>query len=309
MDLITIIVPVYNTEKLLTKCLNSIINQTYYNLEIILIDDGSLDKSGEICEKFKEEDARIIVIHKKNGGQGSARNMGIKQANGKYIAFVDSDDWIEETMYENLYNNIKNFDADIACCCNNLREDMSKGQKKVYKFPTYMKEHAKNYPGLGHSPCDKLFKKNLFDNIYFSETRAYEDCSTIYKLFYNAKKIILENTDYYHYEYRENSTMNQYFSKMKFYAVQAYFEMYKFYLEFIPQYEDIVKVNLMGSIQYFIGECFKNKKIKEYAKEYYITLEIVKELTYDNINFKRRIILFFLKNYPYIYGLIYKIVK
>ena len=114
--LISIIIPVYNVEKYLRKCLDSIINQTYKKLEIILIDDGSTDNSGKICEEYAKKDDRIIVIHKENAGVSSARNRGIELANGKYIGFIDSDDWIEENMYETLYQNLLQFDVDISMC-------------------------------------------------------------------------------------------------------------------------------------------------------------------------------------------------
>ena len=105
-DSISIIVPVYNVEKYLEKCIDSILNQSYQNLEIILIDDGSTDNSGSICDEYKKKDQRVQVIHQKNQGQSSARNAGLNIAKGSYIGFVDSDDWIEQNMYEKLYKNI-----------------------------------------------------------------------------------------------------------------------------------------------------------------------------------------------------------
>lgn len=115
-ELISIIVPVYNVEQYLDDCLISIINQTYKNLEIILIDDGSTDKSGKICDEYAKKDSRIIVIHKENGGVSSARNAGLRIAKGAYIGFVDPDDWIAEDMYEVLYSNAKKYDADVSVC-------------------------------------------------------------------------------------------------------------------------------------------------------------------------------------------------
>ena len=115
-ELISIIVPVYNVEQYLDDCLISIINQTYKNIEIILIDDGSTDKSGKICDEYAKKDSRIIVIHKENGGVSSARNAGLRIAKGAYIGFVDPDDWIAEDMYEVLYSNAKKYDADVSVC-------------------------------------------------------------------------------------------------------------------------------------------------------------------------------------------------
>lgn len=115
-DLISVIVPVYNVELYLEQCLNSIINQTYKNLEIILVNDGSTDNSGVICDLYANIDNRIIVIHKDNGGVSSARNAGLNVAKGNFIGFVDPDDWIADDMYEKLYLNIQNFNANISVC-------------------------------------------------------------------------------------------------------------------------------------------------------------------------------------------------
>lgn len=115
-DLISIIVPVYNVEKYLNKCIDSIINQTYKNIEIILVDDGSTDNSGKICDEYLLRDSRIKVIHKNNGGLSSARNEGINISSGEYIGFVDSDDWVEPNMYEEMYKKILYSNADIVDC-------------------------------------------------------------------------------------------------------------------------------------------------------------------------------------------------
>ena len=115
-DLISIVVPIYNTEKYLKRCIESILNQTYQNLEVILVNDGSLDKSGQICNEYAKRDKRIKVIHKENTGSAESRNIGIKYATGKLIGFVDSDDYIDKNMYEMLYKDLKKHDAEIAIC-------------------------------------------------------------------------------------------------------------------------------------------------------------------------------------------------
>ena len=122
-ELISLIIPVHNVEKYLYECIESVICQTYTNLEIILIDDGSKDKSGEICEEYGKKDNRIIVIHQENGGVSSARNIGLEVAKGKYISFVDSDDYIEKTFIEELYKKIKENDAQISMCGLNKIDD------------------------------------------------------------------------------------------------------------------------------------------------------------------------------------------
>lgn len=115
-DLVSVVIPIFNVEKYLEKCVNSLVNQIYKNLEIILVDDGSTDNSGNIANELSKSDNRIKVYHKKNGGLSDARNFGIKQAKGKYIGFIDSDDYIENEMYEFLYNNLIENKADISIC-------------------------------------------------------------------------------------------------------------------------------------------------------------------------------------------------
>ena len=115
MPKISIIVPIYNVEKYLDKCVSSILNQTFTDFELLLVDDGSPDRCGEMCDEYAKKDSRVKVIHRKNGGLSAARNSGIDAACGKYIGFIDSDDYIEENMYEHLYDVITKYDADIAC--------------------------------------------------------------------------------------------------------------------------------------------------------------------------------------------------
>ena len=148
--LISVIVPIYKVEKYLNKCVKSIINQTYKNLEIILVDDGSPDNCGKICDKLAERDDRIRIIHKKNGGLSSARNAGIEIANGEYIGFVDSDDYIDNDMFETLYNNIKDNNADLSIIGYQIETIDNKVikyfelEEKIYEYESlirYIKSH------------------------------------------------------------------------------------------------------------------------------------------------------------------------
>ena len=133
-QLISIIVPIYNVEDYLKRCIDSILGQTYKNLEVILVDDGSPDKCGKICEEYKLIDSRIKVIHKKNGGLSSARNNGLDIATGDFIGFVDSDDYIERNMYESLIEALNNNNADIATC-GIIREDTNTQHKINIRTP------------------------------------------------------------------------------------------------------------------------------------------------------------------------------
>ena len=176
-DLISIIIPVYNVEKYINKCLESVINQTYRNLEIILVDDGSEDKSGKICEEISIKDNRIRVIHKENGGLSDARNIGLDNSNGEYIAFIDSDDFIERDMIEFLYYNINKYDADISICSNYIFDeeeciDNSTKEIKVYNRLEILKEVLLDEKIRSYA-WNKMYKRDLFYNIIFPKGRVF----------------------------------------------------------------------------------------------------------------------------------------
>ncbi|MDD3341522.1 MAG: glycosyltransferase family 2 protein [Bacilli bacterium] len=213
MDLISIVVPIYNVEKYLRKCLESIINQTYKNLEIILVDDGSPDKCGEICDDFEKIDKRIKVIHKKNGGLSDARNCGLEIAIGKYMCFIDSDDYIELDMVEKLYKAICKENADISICGMMIEyEDgrkINKTKKNNYKKIMDKMSGLKmlnSFYLFDMATCDKMFKTELFGNdIRYPIGKKSEDFYTTYKLFFKANKSIYIPEALYHYYQRENS--------------------------------------------------------------------------------------------------------
>ena len=172
--LISIIIPVYNVEKYLEDCLNSVVNQTYKNLEIILIDDGSTDNSGKICDLYAKKDNRIVVIHKENAGVSSARNVGLKIAKGLYIGFVDPDDYIAEDMYEILYQNIIKNDYNISVC-------------------KYSRITDRNFNKLSENRNNKSIVLNMCESMYYMLSPEFGyDCSVWNKLY---KKDIIKNFD------------------------------------------------------------------------------------------------------------------
>lgn len=223
-DLISIIIPVYNVEKYVEKCVNSALKQTYQNLEIILIDDGSTDNSGKICEKLSSNDNRIKVFHKKNGGLSDARNYGIERATGNYIMFIDSDDWIEnDTVELSLAKAIKD-KADIVIF--GISKDYDNGKKKV-RIPTvsgiYNSEESiallNSFKCFDVSACNKFYNIKLFGNIRFPVGKLCEDFYTIYLLFSKANKITVLNEAKYHYFQRANSiTRNKKVNMDHYYA-------------------------------------------------------------------------------------------
>jgi len=206
---ISIIVPVYQVEAYLRKCLDSIVNQTYRNLQIILVDDGSPDNCGEICDTYAAGDRRIQVIHQKNGGVSAARNAGLALANGDYIGWVDSDDWIELDMYEYLLKNAQNYDADIAVCGHYKvykRQKVSRGWKSILELDKKqgLKLLLEN-DTLQNYCCDKLFRAKLWEGIVFPEGRTYEDIAVMHRLFERAEQIICLPEAKYNYFQRPGS--------------------------------------------------------------------------------------------------------
>lgn len=210
--LISVIIPVYNVEKYLDKCIDSIINQTYSNLEIILIDDGSTDNSGKICDKYALLDSRIKVIHKKNGGLSDARNVGIDNANGKYLMFVDSDDFIDyNTICDNI-NIMKENKADIIIY---NRYYVYDDGKKFLRFPILNSileftgleaiEEMNSFKNFDMSAWGKIYKKDLFKCIRFPVGKTSEDFYIMFLLLEKSKKVIYNSKPYYFYIQRAGS--------------------------------------------------------------------------------------------------------
>lgn len=207
-ELISIIVPVYNTELYLEECLSSIQKQTYKNLEIIVVDDGSSDKSGVICDLFAEKDKRFKVFHQENKGQATARNTGLKKATGKYIGFVDSDDYIEQEMFEELYHAAQSSGAFIVMCGYEIFGKKSK--EYLANFDELEKDEATKalaQERIVHSYLvDKLFLRSLFGDIKFPDGKQYEDYAVMHLLFLKTNKVKMIGRVLYHYRFRDGST-------------------------------------------------------------------------------------------------------
>ena len=214
--LISIIVPVYNVDKYLDRCIESIRNQTIKNLEIILVDDGSTDNSSAICDSYAKIDKRIKVIHKENGGISSARNKGLECASGDYIGFVDSDDYISSVMYEYLYELLVNNKASVSC----VREILVNEDEEV-TFDDKMKDAIvmNNKDALkellkgkvvNDFVWNKLYRRELFNDIRFPLDRKYEDLATTYKIIRKSNRVVYSDIKLYAYVKRENSATNNF---------------------------------------------------------------------------------------------------
>ncbi len=213
--LISIIVPVYNVEKYLEYCINSIISQTYNNLEILLIDDGSTDQSSAMCDKWMGTDKRIKVIHKENGGLSDARNTGLKMAKGDYIAFIDSDDWIEKYYIEYLYRAVNETGAEISACEIRTVIDGQKTEKLNNEVMSQVKcttEEALTTVLKGNGfraiACNKLYKADLLREEKFKVGILHEDEFFTYRIIGKAKTLSYVKNPLYNYRQREGSIMN-----------------------------------------------------------------------------------------------------
>ena len=226
--LISIVVPVYNVCEYLEECVKSLVEQSYKRIEIILVDDGSTDSSGNLCDTIAVSDSRIKVIHKKNGGLSDARNAGINIAKGEYIGFVDSDDWIDSQMYEKLLEVCIQENAQIGVCgfvkefVNN--SFLCPSEEGVYSAKEALLKMIENKSFQDHA-CTKLFKTSLFKDISFPYQELYEDARTIYKVFLEASIIVSVPDTMYHYRQRRGSIAKSAFNENRLQLLAAVKEM------------------------------------------------------------------------------------
>jgi glycosyltransferase involved in cell wall biosynthesis len=218
--IISIIVPINNLEMYMEKCVESILNQTLTNIEVILVNDGSTDRSGEICEEFAQKDSRVKVIQQEYKGVNSARNAGLSTARGEFIGFVDGDDRIDVNMYTTLYKLCLDSESDIGIC--KLGREISgsiingDSNELVQEFD-HIESMKQLFKGVLYrfSLCNKLFNKKCFKNVTFPEGRIHEDLSTTYKLFANGNKAIFSNYIGYIYIKRENSILTKKYNEKR----------------------------------------------------------------------------------------------
>ena len=229
--LISVIIPIYKVEQYLQRCVDSVLKQSYEKLEIILVDDGSPDGCGAICDKISEKDSRVRVIHKCNGGLSDARNVGMKYATGEYFLFVDSDDYIHCDMIQYLYDCIKSSGAEIALCGYDIFDE--KGNFTSVEFQVadnYIvltgAEAAKRMLFL-HEPqmvvaWNKLTKRELWKNRSFPVGKQHEDDFTSYQILFEANKVVVTNRPYYHYFQRFDSITGVGFNLCSLHKIEAY---------------------------------------------------------------------------------------
>lgn len=290
--LISVIVPIYNVEEYLPRCIDSIINQEYKNLEIILVDDGSPDNSPKICDEYAKKDNRIQVIHKKNGGLSDARNTGLRAAIGEYVAFIDSDDWIETDFISTLYRGIKN-GADIAECATRLFDynDQTlkvRGSKegKISRNDALIKLILEQ--GVYQTVCDKLYKTYLIRDIPFVVGKYHEDDFWTWQVFMKIDKLYLCEKPLYNYLQRDNGITGSKFSLKRLDGVQARYER-MIGLKGVSVIEDLAVISFVNTLIYNM-QCSvkyldKNdreialKRIMDYKSKVHLNLKQCKGIT------------------------------
>ena len=271
-ELVTIVVPVYKVEKYIDRCIKSILNQTYKNLEIILVDDGSPDNCGKICENYAQKDKRIKVVHKENGGLSDARNAGISISNGKYISFIDSDDYIDPEYIELLYKTIKKDKSDMAISSHKVIYENGTVLEKATKEESILKpkEVLKRIlydDGIDLSAWAKLYKIELFKEIRYPKGRLFEDAATTYKLVDKCEKISIISRSTYNYIIRGNSITNVNFSEKKMDLIISTEEMCKYVKKKYPDLEEATNRRLMYAYLSTLTQLVKSNEKNENAEK------------------------------------------
>lgn len=256
---ISVIVPVYNVEAYLPRCIDSILAQTYRNLEIILVDDGTKDNCDKICDKYAAQDSRVRVIHKPNGGLSSARNAGIDVATGEYLAFVDSDDWIEPDTYEHLLSAALRYDVKLVCA-GRYDVDSATGEKRKGLCPPREevvtgKEMARRiflWENMDSASWDKLYHRSLFREIRFPLGKIVEDVPIMYLIALDAGKVAMCDKPVYNYYHRPGSITTARISEKTFHFAGHTEILYDYIRENVPELQQEARYFRVRSLVYSV---------------------------------------------------------
>ena len=317
MPRLSIIVPIYNVEKYLSRCIESILNQTFKDFELILVNDGSTDNCKEICEKYKRMDSRIIVANKKNGGLSSARNLGIDISKGDYIGFVDSDDFIDVHMYEILLNTINSYDSDIVICdYYKVNEyDIKKYEKMKSNNKDIKIENINNIDAIERIitrdikivvAWNKIYKRSLFDNLRYKEGVICEDEFLAHRIFYKCNKVSIINQKLYYYIQRKGSIINSPFSPKDFDKIYAIKDRVDFLNE--KKITNLIDKAEKSFMDYFVWNYFTGYQrlenieyeLKRLKKEFNSVFYRILDNKFISLN--EKITLFILYLSPYLYN-------
>lgn len=273
--LISVIVPVYNVEQWLPRCIESLLIQTYPNIEIILSDDGSTDECGVICDEYSKKDNRIKVIHKNNGGLSDARNCAIKQANGEYLTFVDSDDYVTNDYVETLYNLCEKYDAKMSVadwCIFPMGEEAILDNRHIEEIRFTKNEALENMFNQSYfdnSACVKLYHKSLFSDIEYPKGFVFEDLMTTFKLILKCEDgVAFCNKQLYYYMFRPDSIEGSVFSERKRQSVYEVFRVMDSYKKELEPVADAVKSKLSAFSFHLLLKMPDNCADSEFLRNY-----------------------------------------
>ena len=269
--MISVIVPVYKVEKYLARCVDSILAQTYGDLEIILVDDGSPDNCGALCDEYATKDSRVRVLHKSNGGISSARNAGIEVATGEFVCFIDSDDYIDASMLMTLMQLQKQYDADISCCgildVYEGRSFTAVPEKKTFCC-TGKEAFAYTLEGkyIGGSICNKLIRLKTLGDHRFELNKLYEDAFFVPALMFSARVVAVTTEPLYYYWHRAESITTAPFTKEHMDVVEAYTQALSFVHNHWPDLEELAKFRLSWANFIVLDRMLQNKNYKKYPQ-------------------------------------------
>ena len=315
--LVSIVIPVYNVEKYIEKCLLSVINQTYKNLEIIIVNDGTKDNSLKICERIKQMDERVKIINQKNGGLSCARNTGIDNANGEYICFVDSDDFLENDFVEVLLNFAKEKNVDICACDfwyideNDKKWTLKEKNDKMYSNIEAIKDILLDYQKTEVMTWNKIYKLDIFKkyNIRFPVGKLHEDNYTTYKLYYYSNGVYLVNKKLYYYLQRNDSIMGKKFNVKRLDALDSVYEKKKFFKSENVDLKEEITFNeistLINLLNNMIKDSFKEDSYFDIINIINTNKKIFMKNKYLNLKYKIALILIF--GNGRLYSLFYKL--
>ena len=298
MSLISIIVPIYNTERYLDRCLTSIMNQTYSLLEIILVDDGSTDGSTKISEQYISKDSRFRLIKQKNMGASVARNSGLNAAKGDYIMFVDSDDWVAPYMVEALINDIQDHEVDMVISQVPLDKQFSKSMMigKMEALPILLE-------GTWWSPYGKIIKKTIIENVRFPKATISEDYVFMLHTILNCDHIYYDSRCFYHREIREGSLSRLYISARKLEEFDNVAYVAHFIKENYPQFRKPAEARLAETSLKLLFSIYNNKKESVFYKQkstmiHSVRSNILDYLSNSTIPLKSKLLLMFCTTAP-----------
>lgn len=278
--LISIIIPVYNAEHYLQRCVHAVLDQDYNNFEVVLVDDGSTDDSGQLCDEYAENDKRIRVIHQQNQGASIARLNGLRNAKGEYVTFIDSDDWVANDYVSKLYDFIVEHHITVSACgVQRIKENeiinfqRTEHQSFLLSFeelmPRFFKYEFWGFPG-------KLYKKSVLSQITFPKATLSEDYLVMTQLFLKERQMAYTEAPLYFYEYHPNSLSHQKLSKRAFEEFENVKAVYELIKEQEPQYTDMALANVVETCIKLSLMFLHDKNNVKYQQQYIEIREFLK---------------------------------